>query len=221
MEVKWLADKERISVEEVLAELKHAGIGSMPGTAAEILVDEVRQRICPTKLSTAEWVHVIRAAHRLGIPTTATMMFGHIETWAHRIEHLQVILDIQRETGGFTEFVLLPFVPWNTNLGHQFAIKPISLEEILKVTAYARLFFGKDLVNIQGSWVKMGVSGMQKALSCGANDFGGTLMEENISRSAGSPYGERLTREEIEAAIRAVGRTPVERDTLYHRRPVR
>ena len=216
MEVKWLAEKEHISVAEVLTELKRAGLSSMPGTAAEILDDEVRQKICPQKLSTAEWVQVITTAHRLGIPTTSTMMFGHVETWADRVEHMQVILDIQKETGGFTEFVLLPFVPWNTALGRQFAITPISLAEVLKVTTYARLFFGKDLVNIQGSWVKSGVEGMQKALCCGANDFGGTLMEESISRSAGATHGQRLTREQIEAAITAVGRIPAERDTLYN-----
>ncbi|MBI4317917.1 MAG: 5-amino-6-(D-ribitylamino)uracil--L-tyrosine 4-hydroxyphenyl transferase CofH [Chloroflexi bacterium] len=216
MEVWTMSQRSGLAVEEVLRHLKDSGLDSIPGTAAEILVDDVRRQICPNKLSTAEWIQVITTAHRIGIRTTATMMFGHIEGWPERIRHLEVIRNIQLETGGFTEFVMLPFVSFNTRLAHRYRLGPISLEEVLKVNAYSRLFFGKDLVNIQNSWVKIGVEGAIRSLSCGANDFGGTLMEENISRSAGADHGQFLTREEIEAAIRRAGRIPMERDTLYN-----
>ncbi len=216
MEVWWMAKRSYLTLSEVLLRLKDNGLDSMPGTAAEILVDEVRKRICPQKLSTSEWVEVITCTHKLGMKTTATMMFGSIETWRERVRHMEVIRNIQRETGGFTEFILLPFVPQNTPLGQMYNIRPVSLKEILKVTAYARLFFGKELMNIQNSWVKIGVEGVKRSLSWGANDFGGTLMEENISRCAGAKHGQYLSREQIKAAIREVGRIPVERNTLYH-----
>lgn len=215
MEVWKIAQTNGLPISEVLMRLKGSGLNSMPGTAAEILVDDIRQKICPDKLTTREWVEVITCAHKLGIRTTATMMFGHIETWKDRIKHLEIILRIQQETGGFTEFVLLPFLKKNTKLSDRYDIKALSLEDILKVTAYARLFLGKELPNIQSSWPKIGVEGVMKSLSWGANDFGGTLMEENISRCAGSEHGQLLLREVIEEAIRKAGRIPAERDTLY------
>ena len=207
------------SLTYVLSALRESGLDSMPGTAAEILDDEVRRRLCPDKLTTAEWIEVVTTAHRLGIPTTATMMFGHIETWQHRVRHLEVLRNIQLETGGFTELVLLPFMPGQTPLARRYRLRPISLEEVLKVTAYSRLFLGKDLPNIQNSWVKIGVEGVQRSLRCGANDFGGTLMEENISRCAEAGHGQYLSPQAIEQAIRQAGRVPVQRDTLY--RPVK
>ncbi|MBI2862243.1 MAG: 7,8-didemethyl-8-hydroxy-5-deazariboflavin synthase subunit CofH [Chloroflexi bacterium] len=214
-EVRFMSLQSGWSIRDVLAALKDHGLGSMPGTAAEILVEEVRQIICPQKLTVAEWEEVTRTAHKLGIPTTSTIMFGHVENWSHRVRHMEVIRNIQLDTGGFTEFVLLPFIPFNTTLGRGYKIKPLPMLEILKVAAYARLFFGKDIPNIQTSWPKMGVEGVKASLSWGANDFGGTLMEENISREAGASHGQYLRREAIEEAIRSVGRIPAERTTLY------
>lgn len=218
MEVLSLSRRSGHDLRYILSALKDAGLDSMPGTAAEILVDEVRQQLCPTKLSTVEWVEVIRTAHTLGIPSTVTMMFGHVESWEHRIRHLEIVRNIQRETGGFTELVLLPFVPGNTPLARRHKLGPVPLEEILQLTAYARLYLDRDLVNIQNSWVKIGVPGLLRSLTCGANDFGGTLMEESISRSAGAVHGEYLSPAEIQSAISSIGRVPVQRDTLYNRR---
>ncbi len=215
MEVLRLSLESGKGLEYVLNFLRDCGLDSMPGTAAEILDDEVRRLLCPDKLSSQQWREVVTGAHRLGIRTTATMMFGHIETWQHRVNHLELLLRIQQETGGFTELVLLPFTPGRTPLARRYRLGPAPLEEVLKVTAYSRLFLGSDLPNIQNSWVKIGVEGAIRSLSCGANDFGGTLMEENISRSAGADHGQYLTPEAIQEAIRLAGRTPQQRDTLY------
>lgn len=219
MEVLWIARQSGAGLTYVLSALRDNGLDSMPGTAAEILDDEVRRRLCPDKLTTAEWIDVVSTAHRLGIPTTATMMFGHIETWQHRVHHLEVLRSIQKDTGGFTELVLLPFMPGNTPLSRRYGLGPVALDEVLKVTSYCRLYLGKDLPNIQNSWVKIGVEGVQRSLRCGANDFGGTLMEESISRCAGAEHGQSLSAQAIEEAIRQAGRVPVQRDTLY--RPVK
>jgi FO synthase subunit 2 len=221
MEVWWMAHRSGLGLGYVLSTLREHGLDSMPGTAAEILDDEVRRRICPDKLTTAQWVQVITAAHRLGIRSTATMMFGHIEHWQHRVRHLEVLRRIQQETGGFTELVLLPFVPGNSPLARRYRLGPVPLDEVLKVTAYSRLYLGRDLPNIQNSWVKIGVEGVQRSLGCGANDFGGTLMEEHISRCAGADHGQYLSPEDIQRAIRAAGRIPCQRDTLYNRIPER
>jgi len=215
MEVFRISLETGRSLAYILAALRDNGLDSMPGTAAEILDDDVRRKLCPGKLSTQEWVEVVSTAHRLGLRTTATMMFGHIETWQQRINHLEVLRSIQMETGGFTELVLLPFMPGQTPLARRYGLTPVFLEEVLKVTAYCRLFLGRDLPNIQNSWVKIGVEGAALSLSCGANDFGGTLMEENISRCAGADHGQYLSPQSIEAAIRQAGRTPLQRDTLY------
>jgi len=218
MEVLWITQRTGLSLDYVLSALRESGLDSMPGTAAEILDDEVRRRLCPEKLTTAQWIEVVTAAHRLGIRTTATMMFGHIETWQHRVRHLEVLRNIQKDTGGFTELVLLPFMPGQTPLARRYALQPVPLEDVLKVTAYCRLYLGKDLPNIQNSWVKIGIEGVKRSLGCGANDFGGTLMDESISRCAGAGHGEYLSAQAIEEAIRQAGRVPVQRDTLY--RPV-
>ncbi|MBI4496107.1 MAG: 5-amino-6-(D-ribitylamino)uracil--L-tyrosine 4-hydroxyphenyl transferase CofH, partial [Deltaproteobacteria bacterium] len=189
MEVWRMSQRAGTGLDCMLGALRDHGLDSLPGTAAEILDDEVRRRICPGKLSTQQWVEVVTTAHRLGLRTTATMMFGHIETWQHRVRHLEVLRGIQQSTGGFTELVLLPFVPGLTPLARRYQLGPVPLEEILKVTAYARLFLGKDLPNIQNSWVKIGLEGATRSLSCGANDLGGTLGEESISRCAGASLG--------------------------------
>jgi CofH subfamily radical SAM domain protein len=180
-----------------------------------VLVEEVRQVICPNKLDTDAWVEVVRTAHQVGFKTTSTLMYGHVENWEHRVRHMQVIRDLQRETGGITEFVLLPFQNEHNPLSKRYGIPRVDLEESLKLTALARLYFGKDLPNIQTSWVKMGVDGVAESLRWGANDFGGTLMEETISRSSGADHGSNLEPAEIVAAIEAAGRVPRERATDY------
>ncbi len=214
MEVVHAARNSKMHIEDVLKTFKREGLDSMPGTAAEILNDRVRNQICPKKLTTSEWVKVIKTAHSIGIPTTATMMYGHIETWEDRIEHILLIKRIQQETGGFTEFIPLPFMWRNNELGR--ITKGSSGFEDLLVIAVSRILLYPEIRNIQVSWVKMGVKLAQAALCVGANDFGGTLLEENISKAAGATSGERLTPEEIEALIRAVGRIPKKRDTLYN-----
>ena len=214
-EIRWLASLERRPVRSVLLDLKAAGLGTMPGTAAEVLVEEVRRVICPNKLDTDAWVEVVRTAHQVGFRTTSTLMYGHIENWEHRIRHMQVIRDLQRETGGITEFVLLPFQNEHNPLSKQYQVPRVPLEESLKLTALARLYFGADLPNIQTSWVKMGVEGVAESLRWGANDFGGTLMEETISRSSGADHGSNLEVGEMQDAIRGAGRIPRERSTDY------
>ena len=218
-EIRYIAAESGRSVEDVLRQLKDAGLGTLPGTAAEILVDEVRKILCPEKLTGAEWVEIVKTAHRVGIQTTSTIMYGHIETPWHRLQHLEVIRNLQRETGGISEFVLLPFQVQNNTLGKYFGIRqPLTLQDSLRFTAFCRLYFGSDIPNIQTSWVKLGPQGVAESLRWGANDFGGTLMEESITRMSGADHGQNLDPSEIEAAIRSVGRTPRERDTLY--RPV-
>ncbi|MHA1785228.1 MAG: 7,8-didemethyl-8-hydroxy-5-deazariboflavin synthase subunit CofH [Candidatus Helarchaeota archaeon] len=206
------------SVEETLIILKNAGLGSIPGTAAEILVDSVRKKICKNKINVEGWVNVIKTAHGLSIPTTSTIMYGHVETYKDRIDHLRIIRDIQDETGGFTEFVPLAFINLNNTLSLPSTRNDISSNsngsEDLKMIAIARLFLD-NIPNIQVSWVKLGLELAQKGLNCGANDFGGTLMEENISRSAGATYGEFLEEKKIRRIILDIGRTPVQRTTTY------
>ncbi|HEY3421999.1 MAG TPA: 5-amino-6-(D-ribitylamino)uracil--L-tyrosine 4-hydroxyphenyl transferase CofH, partial [Methanocellaceae archaeon] len=179
MEVYHMSKISGVTVAHSLKALKEAGLCSMPGTAAEILDDGIRSEICPGKLNTKEWIEVVSTAHRTGIPTTATMMYGHIETWAHRIDHLFIIRDIQRETHGITEFVPLTFMGKNNPLGESLikAGKQAGASGLddLRMYALARLIFGWDLVNVQASWVKLGPKLAQVALSCGANDIGGTL----------------------------------------------
>ncbi len=223
MEVFHAAQNSDMSVKQVLLSLKRSGLGSMPGTAAEILVDRVREQICPDKLTTHEWIEVVKTAHNSGIPTTATIMYGHVETLRERIEHLLTIREIQKRTGGFTEFVPLPFMPYNNRLGdgRMVSREMVSREmvsrgnEELKFHALARVFLYPHIKNIQVSWVKLGKKLAQAALNCGANDLGGTLMEENISRSAGASNGEYMAPEEFESLIREMNRVPQQRTTLY------
>jgi FO synthase len=215
-EMRYIAEVSSRPIAYCIERLRDAGLGTMPGTAAEILVDEVRAVICPEKLNTEQWVEVMRAAHRAGVRSTSTVMFGHVENWDHRIEHMRVIRDLQRETGGFTEFVLLPFQVERNALGRHYGIrKSPSLAEVLRYTAIARLYFGSDIPNIQSSWVKLGPDGVAETLRWGANDFGGTLMEESISRASGADHGQNLEALEIERWIREAGRTPRERTTTY------
>ncbi len=215
MEVYHMADKSGLGIKETLKHLKEKGLDSMPGTAAEILDREVREVICPDKLSSEEWVRVIKTAHRLDIPTTATMLYGHIERPEHRINHLDILRKIQDETQGFTEFVPLSFIPYNTLLRRSYpqATGASGIED-LRVYAISRLFLD-NFQNIQASWVKLGKKLAQTALYFGANDFGGTLMEESISKEAGQLV-EMIDEAEMRALIAAAKRVPRRRDTLYN-----
>jgi len=214
MEIDHLASEEGLSVREVLTALVEEGLGSMPGTAAEILVEDVRRRICPGKISAARWEEIILEAHEMGIPTTSTMMYGTVETIGDRASHLLTIRGIQERTHGFTEFVPLPFVHGRSPISRFIPSGPGGAED-LRVIATARLVFGSLLPNIQVSWVKMGRKLAQIGLNCGANDFGGTLMEENISRSAGASTDPMISPAEFIQMISDLGRKPAQRDTLY------
>jgi len=218
MEVYHAAHISGIPVSEALRRLKSSGLDTMPGTAAEILSDRVREIICPLKIKTGEWIEVVRQAHAAGIPTTATMMYGHVETPEERIDHMLIIRDIQKETGGITEFVPLPFMPYNNPVGEKMIKEgryaTPGLED-LKNYAISRVLFHGHVDNIQASWVKLGKKFAQFALHCGVNDLGGTLMEESISKSAGACHGEMITAEELEWMIHGAGRIPKERNTLY------
>jgi len=215
MEVSYMSENSGTTVEESIRDLRAAGLGSMPGTAAEILVDRVRAEICPSKLSTEEWRDVIVTAHSLGGPTTFTILYGHVERLEDRISDLLLIRAIQAETGGFTEFVLLPFMPANNDLG--LSSRRIDPFENLKMHALARVALDPLIVNIQASWVKLGRELAGRATHWGVNDLGGTLMEENISRTAGAAEGEVMTPRQFCDLIERNGRVPAERTTLYRR----
>jgi FO synthase len=215
MEVAHMCDVSGLSPAEVFARLVDAGLGSIPGTAAEVLDDGVRERISPNKLPVARWVEIVEAAHRAGVPSTSTVMFGHIEEPWELAEHLRVVRELQERTGGITEFVPLSFVPFHTLLGRTHGIEEISRAENLKHTAVFRLALGRSIRSVQASWVKMGLDAATEALGWGVNDLGGTLMEESISRLAGSYHGVRLDPPELVAAAHRAGRPAAERSTLY------
>jgi FO synthase len=200
---------------QVFEQLRDAGLGSTPGTAAEVLHDGVRGRISPNKLPVSRWVEIIEASHNAGLRSTSTVMFGHIEEPWELAEHMRVIRSLQERTGGITEFVPLSFIPFMTLLGRTHGVEEISREENLKHTAVFRLALGKSIRNLQASWVKMGLEAATEALRWGVNDLGGTLMEENISRLAGSYHGVKLDPPELIAAAHAAGRDAAERTTLY------
>jgi FO synthase len=208
--------KSGMELRDYLHWLMDAGLGTIPGTAAEILDDSVRAIVSPRKLDTARWVEIVKAAHSVGLRSTSTLMYGHVESVEQVAAHLNLLREIQRETGGFTEFVPLGFIhERNILFNHMNARPGASMPEDLRMIAVARLFLRPWISNIQMSWVKMGPKLAQMTLLAGANDFGGTLMEESISRESGSHFGENLPQEEIRRLIRAVGRTPVERSTTY------
>ena len=220
-EIKYGAKLARLSVREYLQALIEAGLGSLPGTSAEILDDRVRDAISPGRITTAEWCGVIRTAHELGLPTTSTMMFGHVETAAHRAEHMALLRSIQRDTGGFTELVPLSFVheqaPMFARGLHPGLRAGPSEADVLRLYAIARLMLGPTFRNIQASWVKEGLPMAQRLLGCGVNDLGGTLINESISTSAGAAHGQLMTPARLRRAIRDAGRTPMQRTTLYER----
>ncbi len=214
-EIFYMSKKSRMTVQTVIKTLVDNGLGSIPGTAAEILDDTVREVICSGKMKTKEWVDVIQQAHDLGVKTSATIMFGHIENNHQRAQHLFLLRELQKSTGGFTEFVPLPFIPYKTKLAQSHRIVPISNIDVFKFYAVSRLFLGKWIPNIQTSWVKLGKNAAAQSLSWGINDFGGTVIEENISRSAGADHGQFLSSDEIKHIIEEAGKVPQERDTLY------
>ncbi len=213
VEVYHAAEASQMSIKEALKAFKEAGLDTMTGASAEILVDEVREVICPKKVSTAQWIDIIKEAHKTGIPTTSTIMYGTVETWEDRVEHLFILRDIQRETGGFTELVPMTFLGDNNEAGN--ASAGASGLDDLKMHAIARVILGRDIPNIQASWIKIGTRMAQMTLCCGANDLGGTMMEDKISIAAGASHGEFLSREEMASIIKAIGRIPRERTTTY------
>jgi FO synthase len=215
MEVAHMCDVSGLSPRAVFERLREAGLDSTPGTAAEVLHDGVRERISPNKLPVARWVEIIEASHAAGLRSTVTVMFGHIEEPWELAEHMRVVRELQERTGGFTEFVPLSFIPFHTLLGRTHGIEEISREENLKHTAAFRLALGRSVVNLQASWVKMGLDAATEALRWGVNDLGGTLMEESISRMAGSYHGVRLDPPDLIAAAHRAGRPAAERTTLY------
>ncbi len=215
MEIAHMCDISGLEPGEVFARLSDAGLGSTPGTAAEVLHDGVRERISPNKLPVARWVEIIEASHNAGLRSTATVMFGHIEEPWELAEHMRVVRDLQERTGGITEFVPLSFIPFQTLLGRTHGVQEISREENLKHTAVFRLALGRTVASLQASWVKMGIDAAGEALRWGVNDLGGTLMEESISRLAGSYHGTRLEPEQLVAAAHEAGRPAAERTTLY------
>jgi len=215
-EIHFAHQKSGMPLSELLAWLVDAGLGTMPGTAAEILDDEIRKAISPNKIRRDRWVEIVTAAHEIGLRSTSTIMYGHIEQPRHIAAHLALIRDIQKRTGGFTEFVPLGFIhEKNVLFNHMRARPGASMTEDLRMIAVSRLFLRPWIQNVQMSWVKMGPKLAQMALCSGANDFGGTLMEESISRESGADFGENLPAEEMRRLIREVGRTPVQRSTTY------
>jgi FO synthase len=215
MEIAHIQDISGLPLSEIFARLREAGLDSTPGTAAEVLHDGVRERISPNKLPVARWVEVIEASHAAGLRSTSTVMFGHIEEPWELAEHMRVIRELQERTGGITEFVPLSFIPFHTLLGRTHGVEEISAEDNLKHTAVFRLALGRSIRNLQASWVKMGIDAATEALSWGVNDLGGTLMEENISRLAGSYHGVKLDPDDLIAAAHRAGRPAAERTTLY------
>ena len=207
-----------VGLEDYLARLRDEGLGSLPGTAAEILHDPIRKLICPDKLTTNQWLEVVGTAHRVGLRTTATIMFGHLDSYTDWAIHLMRLRDLQKETGGFTEFVPLPFVAHEAPMYKRGLSRPgPTLREALLMHAVARLTLSPGIANIQASWVKMGRAGLREALRAGANDLGGTLMNESISRAAGAMHGQEMTVAEMHAMAASLGRRPTRRNTLYGR----
>lgn len=221
MEMTYGTELTGMSLRDYLQMLKDNGLDTLPGTAAEILDDDVRHVLSRRKVTVKQWTNVVRTAHSLGIPTTSTMMYGHVETPENWINQFILLRDIQKDTGGFTEFVPLGFVHKNTDLFKAGLARPgPTVEESLKVHAVARLMLRGWIDNVQVSWVKLGRKLSQRCMQAGANDYGGTLMDENISRLAGATAGQYMAPEEFQQLIRDIGRVPAERTTTYTLRQV-
>ena len=216
MEISYGVDKTGMTTRDYLQMMKDEGLGSIPGTAAEILDDRVRQQLSPNKLPVARWVEIISTAHELGIPTTSTMMYGHVEEPADWVRHILLLRSIQKRTGGFTEFVPLGFVHEKTRLYKHGGARAGALrEDHLRVHALSRVLLHGAIKNLQVSWVKLGFAMSLECLKAGANDFSGTLMEESISKAAGANFGEFVSPEEFRRMIRSIERVPAERSTTY------
>ena len=210
-----------VSIRDYLLALKEAGVGSLPGTSAEVLVDEVRQQVSPGRITTSEWINLIQTAHEVGIRTTSTIMYGYIETSHHKAVHLSILRDIQKRTGGITEFVPLSFVYEEAPMFHRQRIPGLrrgaSGAEVMKMYAVSRLMLNNWIPNLQVSWVKEGPKLSQIALLAGANDFGGTLINESISTAAGASYGQLMKPSQFRSLIREISRIPAERSTTYQK----
>lgn len=216
LEIMHGAETLGLTVPRFLQQLKAAGLKTLPGTAAEILSDDIRAIICPDKLNTGQWLEVIEAAHSLGLPTTATIMFGHVDEYRHWGIHLLEVLELQKRTGGITEFVPLPFVAGEAPMYRRGqSRRGPTLREAVLMHAVARLVLAGQINNIQTSWVKMGLQGAKVCLQAGANDIGGTLMNESITRAAGAIHGQEMKPDILEAAVKSCGRQPFQRNTLY------
>lgn len=218
-EVMYGAVRAETSVEDYLKMLKEAGVGSLPGTAAEILDQEIRDRISPGRITVEDWIHVIKTAHKLGIPSTSTIMYGHVENSMHRANHLVLLREIQKETHGFTEFVPLSFIYSEAPMFKHKLVDGVragpSREDVVKMHAIARLMLNNYIDNIQVSWVKEGADFSQFLLGAGVNDFGGTLINESISTAAGAQHGQLLKPKQIRNLIRNAGKIPAQRSTTY------
>jgi FO synthase subunit 2 len=218
-EILYGATRSETSIEEFLKRMKEAGVDTLPGTSAEILDQKLRDKISPGRISVKDWEKVIKTAHKMGINTTSTMMFGHLETLEDRVSHIAKLREIQKETGGFTEFVPLNFIPTEAPMYkhqlHEGIRDGASGNDVLLTHAIARIMLNNSINNLQMSWVKEGQKMSQLLLMWGANDFGGTLINESISTSAGSEHGQLLRPKEIRRLIKEIGRIPAERDTNY------
>ncbi|WP_367277493.1 5-amino-6-(D-ribitylamino)uracil--L-tyrosine 4-hydroxyphenyl transferase CofH [Nitrosopumilus sp.] len=219
-EILYGATRSGVSIEEFLSRMKDAGVNTLPGTSAEILDQKLRDKISPGRISVEDWERVIKGAHKIGINTTSTMMFGHLETIEDRANHIAKLRDIQKETRGFTEFVPLNFIPSEAPMYkhqlHEGIREGASGNDVLLTHAVARIMLNNYINNIQMSWVKEGQKMSQLLLMWGANDFGGTLINESISTSAGSEHGQLLRPKEIRRMVKEIGRIPAERDTQYN-----
>jgi 7,8-didemethyl-8-hydroxy-5-deazariboflavin synthase CofH subunit len=223
-EVLYGATRAAVPIPQYLKELRAAGLDTLPGTSAEILDQEIRDIIAPGRITTKQWIDVITSAHSLGIPTTSTIMYGHVETPVHWVKHMNLLRDIQKETQGFTEFVPLSLIHQEAPMYQRKLVKNVRQgatgAEVVKMHAVARLMLGPTFRNIQSSWVKEGPKLSQFLLTCGANDLGGTLINESISTSAGAQYGQLVPPKELRRLIRDLDRTPAERTTTYKLRKV-
>ncbi len=218
-EVLYGSIRAKCSIEEYLRALKDAGVGSLPGTSAEILDQEIRDKISVGRITKDQWIEVVTTAHRVGIRTTSTIMYGHVETPRHVAAHIGLLRDIQKETGGFTEFVPLSFIASESPMYSKKLVEGLRAgatgAEVIKMYAVSRIMLNNWIPNLQASWVKEGPKLAQMALDAGCNDFMGTLINESISTSAGAIYGQRMAPREMRALIREMGRIPAERNTLY------
>ena len=218
-EVLYGSIRSETTIHNYLEQLKEAGVGSLPGTSAEILDDEIRKKISPGRITTSQWVEVITTAHKLGIPTTSTIMYGHVENSLHKAKHLALLREIQKESHGITEFVPLSFMYWEAPMYKKNLVKGLgkgaAAGDVVKMYAVSRLMLNNHIKNIQVSWVKESPRFAQYCLNAGANDFGGTLINESISTSAGATHGQIIRPAEFRKMIREMGRIPAERTTMY------